>query len=85
MSRASTIIFVTKIMVEVLKMNLLLWCFRTAARMAMTTDEGCRAEYMPSHGDVINENVHAKSIGLACNGFDRVLKGMERDCAALGR
>jgi hypothetical protein len=44
MSRASTIIVVTKIMVEVLKMNLLLWCFRAAARMAMTTDEGCRAE-----------------------------------------
>jgi hypothetical protein len=39
MLRTSTIIVITKIMVEVLKMNLLLcqWCFRAAARMAMTT------------------------------------------------
>jgi len=46
MLRTSTIIVITKIMVEVLKMNLLLWCFRAAAR-GMTTDKGCRAEHMP--------------------------------------
>jgi hypothetical protein len=45
MLRTSTIIVITKIMVEVLKMNLLL---RAAARMATATDEGCRAEHMPS-------------------------------------
>jgi hypothetical protein len=38
MLRTSTIIVVTKIMVEVLKMSLLLWCLRAAARMAMTRD-----------------------------------------------
>ena len=38
MLRTSTVIFIVKIMVEVLKMNLLLWCFRAAARMAMTRD-----------------------------------------------
>jgi hypothetical protein len=32
----STIIVIMKIMVEVLKMNLLLWCLRAVARMAMT-------------------------------------------------
>jgi hypothetical protein len=39
-------------MVEVLKMNLLLWCFGAAARMAMATDEGCRAEHMPSRDTI---------------------------------
>ena len=38
MLRTSTIIVVTKIMVEVLKMSLLLWCFRGAARIALTRD-----------------------------------------------
>jgi hypothetical protein len=38
MLRTSTIIVITQIMVEVLKMNLLLWCLREAARMAMTRD-----------------------------------------------
>jgi hypothetical protein len=53
MLRTSTIIVITKIMVEVLKMNLLLRCFRAAARMATTTDEGWhdRGEHMPSHGN----------------------------------
>lgn len=35
MLRTWTIIIVTKIMVEVLKMNWLLWCLRVAAKMAI--------------------------------------------------
>jgi len=38
MLRTSIIIFIVKIMVEVLEMNLLLSCFRAAARMAMMRD-----------------------------------------------
>jgi hypothetical protein len=56
-------------------------------------DEGCRAEHMSSYRDIIHysrtyscyTNAHAKSIGRACNGFDRVLKGVEGGCVALGR
>ena len=37
MLRTSTIIFIVKIMVEVLKMSSLFWCFRATARMATAT------------------------------------------------
>ena len=37
MLRTLTIIVIIKIMVEVLKMSLLLWCIREAAKMATMT------------------------------------------------
>jgi hypothetical protein len=38
MLRISTIIVIMKIMVEVLKISMLLWCLRAAARMARMRD-----------------------------------------------
>ena len=68
--------YFNQIMVEVLKMNLLLWHLSEAARMVMTS----RAGHMPPHGDIIQVigDAHAKRIDRACNGFDQGLKGMRR-------
>ena len=63
MLRTSTIIFITEIMVEVLKMNLLLWYLRETAKMIMM--RSCQA--LPPHGDIIQiiEDAHAKHIERA--------------------
>src|SRR6266852_2555496 len=58
--RTSTIIVIVKIMVEVLKISLLLWCLRAAARTERMRDVVPSAKHYDSGNYYCTKNAHAE-------------------------